>query len=70
MAGNKKLARITIQLKRKIGVSMSNIHREVFILTLKQPKTQEPIPITSQSHKTSMVESTCTTVLRNSANVY
>ena len=38
-------------------------------MTSKQLKTQVHTPLTFQSHKTSKVESTYTTVLRNSANV-
>ena len=66
----RNLVKITIQLKRKIGaIPVEPKQRNTYFTILKQSKTQESTPLTSQSHKTSMVESTYTTVSRNSANV-
>ena len=66
----RNLVKITIQLKRKIGViRVEHSLLNIYFTTLKQSKTQEPTPLTSQLHKTSVVESTYTTALRNSANV-
>ena len=59
-----------VELKRKIGViRVEPTQRNTYFMTLKLPKTQEPTPLTYQLYKTSVVESTYTTVLRNSANV-
>ena len=49
----------------KIGViHVEPTQRNTYFMTSKQPKTPEPTPLTSQLHKTSVVESTYTTVLR------
>ena len=60
-----------IQLKRKIGViRVEPTQRNTYLTISKQPKTLKPTPLISQLHKTSMVESTYITVLRNSATVF
>ena len=54
-----------IQLKRKIGaIRVEPTQRNTYFMTSKLPKTLEPTPLTSQLHKTSVVESTYITVLR------
>ena len=59
-----------IQLKRKIGATrVEPTQRNTYFMTSKLPKTQAHTLLTSQLHKTSMVQSTYTSVLRNSANV-
>ena len=66
----RNLVKTMIQLKRKIGaIRVEPTQRNTYFRTLKLPKTQGHTLLTSQLHKTSMVESTYTTVLRNSANV-
>ena len=61
----RNLVKIMIQLKIKIGViRVEPTQRNTYFMTSKQPKTPEPTLLTSQLHKTSMVESTYTTVLR------
>ena len=71
MAGNKEPCKNNDSIqKRRIGViRVEHTQKNRYFTTLKLPKTQEPTPLTSQSHKTSMVESIYTAVLRNSANV-
>ena len=54
--GSKKPCKIMIQLKRKIGaIRVEHIQRNTYLMILKLPKTQASTPLTSQSHKTSMV---------------
>ena len=66
----RNLVKITIQLKREIGaIRVEPTQRNTYFTISKLPKTEAYTPLTFQSHKTSMVESTYTTVLRNSANV-
>ena len=67
----RNLVKIMIQLKRKIGVfCVDPTQKNKYFMTLKLPKTQSHTLLTSQLHKTSMVESTYTTIQRNSANVF
>ena len=59
----RNLVKITIQLKRKIGViNVEPTQRNTYFTISKLPKTQAHTPLTFQSHKTSMVESTYTTL--------
>ena len=66
----RNIAKIMIQLERKIGaIHVDPTQRNIYFMTSKQLKTQVPIPLTFQSHKTSVVEGTYTTLLRSSTNV-
>ena len=57
--------------KRKIGaIHVKPTKINISFMTSKQLKTQVSTPLTFQSHKTSVVESTYTTVLRSSENAF